>query len=241
MLKQIFYSILFILIANYSYGQAKKIQYNPGYDKKPFHMGFTLGFNSLDYRILPTDNLLYLSTADSVYRLEARQTLGINLGIISDLRVGEYLNIRFLPGMIFGQRNLEYTMRDLGYPDEVKFYTYPMKIPSIYLDAPLTFKFRAQRINNYRPYIIGGMALKYDLETKRVARENTAYTIKQDPLDYFYEFGFGIDWYLVYFKLSTEFKYSFGMKNIIINENIEYSKVIDKLRSRMFILSFHFE
>lgn len=210
-------------------------------------MGFTLGFNSLDYRILPSSKLLFTTTADEIYRVESHQTVGINLGIVSDLRCGEYLNIRFLPGMIFGQRNLVYTMRDLTTdPNTYKFYTYPMKIPSIYLDAPLSVKFRANRINNYRPYLIAGYALKYDLETRRVSNNNEGYTIKQIPLDYFYEFGFGIDWYLVYFKLSTELKLSYGTKNILVQEKtdvegIKYSEVIEDLKSRMVILSLHFE
>ncbi len=144
--------------------------------------------------------------------------------------------------MIFGQRNLVYTMRKMETePSVYEFYEYPMEIQSIYLDAPLTIKFSANRINNYRPYIIAGVAVKYDLETKRVIRQNKEYTIEQIPLDYFYEFGVGIDWYLVYFKLCTELKWSYGTKNILIHENIEYSKVIDELRNRMFVLSLHFE
>jgi len=205
-------------------------------------MGFTLGFNTLDYRIIPSKSLLFTTTADSVYRIEPNQTVGINLGIVSDLRLGEYFNLRFLPGMIFGQRNLVYTMRDLTTdPNTYSFYTYNMKIPSIYLDAPLSIKYRAKRINNYRPYLLAGYAIKYDLETKRISNDNEGYTIKQLPLDYFYEFGFGIDWYLVYFKLSTELKYSYGTKNILVQENVEYARVIDELKSRMVILSLHFE
>lgn len=236
-------SILFVFVTVTSWGQAKKIQHNPGYDTRLFHMGFTIGFNSLDYRILPAYKLLYQSTADSVYRVECYQTMGINLGIITDLRLHNNLSLRFIPGLIFGQRNLVYTMRNLETePDVYNFYEYIMKIPSIYLDAPLTIKFSANRINNYRPYIIAGVALKYDVETKRVIRQKKdGYTIEQIPLDYFYEFGFGIDWYMVYFKLCTELKISYGTKNILIHENIEYSKVIEELRSRMFVLSLHFE
>ncbi|HPM12240.1 MAG TPA: porin family protein [Bacteroidales bacterium] len=235
-------SILFVVTTVSSWGQAKKIQHNPGYDTRLFHMGFTIAFNSLDYRILPAYKLLYQSSADSVYRVECHQTVGINLGIISDLRLHKNLNVRFTPGLIFGQRNLVYTMRKMETePSVYEFYEYPMEIQSIYLDAPLTIKFSANRINNYRPYIIAGVAVKYDLETKRVIRQNKEYTIEQIPLDYFYEFGVGIDWYLVYFKLCTELKWSYGTKNILIHENIEYSKVIDELRSRMFVLSLHFE
>ena len=224
-----------------SCAQKRKVQYNPGYDKRPFHLGFTLGFNRLDYRILPSKYMLFAANTDSVYRVDPDRTIGINLGIVSDLRMGKHLNLPFSPGMIFGQRNLVYKMRDLTKPDEMVFYQYTMKLSSIHLDAPISIKFRATRINNYRMYLIAGMALKYDLETKRVLKENDDYSIKQRPLDYYYEFGFGIDWYLVYFKLSTEVKLSFGLRNILIYEPIEYVKVMDEIKSRMLIFSFHFE
>jgi len=241
-LKRLFPIILVLCsLALTSYGQKKRVQYNPSYDKRPFHLGFALGFNSLDYRITPAKYLLYSYEDDTVYRVEPISTIGINLAIISDLRMGEHMNLRFQPGLIFGQRNLLYTERDWNKPDELAFKEYEMRLSTIYLDAPVNIKFRAKRINNYRPYVLAGMAVKYDLETKRVARENDGPAIQQIPLDYFYEFGFGIDFYLVYFKLGTELKLSYGLKNILVNEPYQHSSVIEKLRSRMVILALHFE
>ena len=43
------------------------------------------------------------------------------------------------------------------------------------------------------------------------------------------------------FKLATEFKFSFGTVNVLEPEQTEYCTVIDALKSRMFIVSFHFE
>lgn len=234
---------VFLVCFSFSgFGQKKKIQYNPGYDNRPFHLGFTLGFNKLDYRITPSKYLLFAGNTDSVYHIDSRSTPGIHLGIVSDLRMGNHFNLRFLPGLIFSQRNLVYKMRDFSSTEEeISFYTYNMKLPSIHIDAPISVKIRATRINNYRMYLLAGMALKYDLETKRVQKENSDYTIRQEPLDYYYEFGFGVDWYLVYFKLSTEIKFSFGLKDILIQESIEYSRALEKLKSRMVIFSLHFE
>lgn len=236
-------SVIFLclFLSSASYAQKRKIQHNPGYDNRPFHLGFSLGFNTLDFRLVPSKYLLFAANTDSVYRLETERTTGINLAMVSDLRMGYHLNLRFQPGLIFGQRNLIYTMRDLSQPDDFVFYTYTMKLSSIHIDMPLSVKIRATRINNYRMYLIGGGAIKYDLETFRVDKENADYTIEQRPLDYYYEFGFGIDWYLVYFKLSTEIKLSFGLRNIIKPNPIEYARAIEELRSRMVIISFHFE
>ncbi|MCQ2959729.1 MAG: PorT family protein [Bacteroidales bacterium] len=216
--------------------------HDQSYDKKWLHLGFTLGTNQMNYRIFPDSSLLYTGLADSVYHVEAHGTMGINLGIISEIKLGEYLALRFLPGLLFGQRDLVYQMRKEDSPRfEPTLKEYRMKISSIYIDAPLLLKYKAQRINNYRPYLVGGMALRYDLDTRRIAKDNDDYSINQRPLDYFYEFGFGVDFFFVYFKLATEFKYSFGIKNILVQEPTEYCTVMDGLKSRMFILSFHFE
>lgn len=216
--------------------------YNQEYDKKWFHLGFTLGVNQMTYRIFPDSTLLVTGLADSVYNVESHGTIGINLGVISELRLGNYFALRFLPGLQFGQRNLVYQLRKPGSPRfDPTFNEYTMKVSSIYIDAPLLLKFKGKRINNYRPYLIGGAALRYDLDTRRIGRDNDDYSINQNPLDFFYEFGFGVDFFLVYFKFAAEFKYSFGMRNILREEPTEYCTTIDALKSRMFILSFHFE
>lgn len=242
LLKKCAYIVLLILLATQCFAQQKKILHDQAYDKKLFHLGFTLGLNQMNYRIFPDSTLLYTGLADSVYNVESHGTVGIDLGIISELRLGNYFSIRFLPGLLFGQRNLVYQLRRKGSPRfEPTFKEYEMKISSIYIDAPLLVKFKGKRINNYRPYLIGGASVRYDLDTRRIAKNNDDYTINQIPLDYFYEFGFGVDFFMVYFKFAAEFKYSFGMRNILRAEETEYCTVMDGLKSRMFILSFHFE
>ncbi len=241
-MKKTLYIFLLVLLTTQGFAQQKKILNNQAYDKKMFHLGFTLGTNQMNYRIFPDSTLLLTGLADSVYNVESHGTVGINLGVVSELRMGNYLSLRFLPGLMFGQRNLVYQMRKPGSPRfEPTLNEYIMKVSSIYIDAPLLLKYKAKRINNYRPYLIGGMAVRYDLDTRRIARDNDDYSINQIPLDYFYEFGFGVDFFLVYFKFAAEFKYSFGMRNILREEPTEYCTAIDALKSRMFILSFHFE
>lgn len=234
--------MLLLLISVQGFAQKKKLLHDQSYDTKWFHLGFTLGTNQMNYRIFPDSTLIHTGLADSVYHVESHGTMGIDLGIVSEIRLGDYFAVRFLPGLIFGQRNLVYQIRKTGSPRfEPVLKDYTMKISSIYIDAPLLVKFKAKRINNYRPYLVGGMALRYDLDTRRIAKDNDDYTINQHPLDYFYEFGFGVDFFMVYFKLAVEFKYSFGLKNILVEEPTEYCTIMDGLKSRMFILSFHFE
>ena len=69
------------------------------------------------------------------------------------------------------------------------------------------------------------------------------------PLDFFAEVGIGCDIYLQYFKLAPELKFCVGFRNMIERdrpsieklEDIRYTNAIDRLCSRLLILSFNFE
>ena len=163
--------------------------------------------------------------------------------MVSELRLFKYLNLRVLPGMSFGQRNLLYKQRNLiDFPDSFVFKSYAMQISTIDVEVPVLLKLMGMRINNYRPYLISGGNVRYDLETRRKNQKNEGYAIKIKPLDFFFEIGAGVSFYLTYFKLSTELKMSYGIRDILVHEpNIDYNSVIDKLQTKMFLLSFHFE
>ena len=74
------------------------------------------------------------------------------------------------------------------------------------------------------------------------------------PLDFYYELGAGMDFYLVHFKFAIEFKYSVGLNNMLRTSMTKHGEVIvpppedaiftdsiDKLLSRMFLVTLHFE
>lgn len=232
-----------LFLAIFSFGQKKKPQNNSGYDNKLLHLGFTLGMNQMGFNLKPDASLIIPYDGDIVYGVDVKPLIGFNLGILADLRLNNTFNLRMQPGMLFGQRNLVYTIRDkTAETSDTVLVESLMQIPSIHLDLPLLIKMRAERINNYRPYIVAGMSVKYDLESRKKTEDGKEYQIKTYPLDYYCELGFGIDYYLPYFKLSTELKYCIGLKDILVHEPIiEKNRVIDELKSKIIILSFHFE
>lgn len=197
------------------------------------HFGFTLGLNTMDFTIHNSPTFFSL---DSIYAIENTPMMGFNLGIVSDLRINQNFTLRFLPGLNFGQRDLEY----LVYKDS-SFYKKIMKIESTFLDFPLVIKYRAQRINNYRPYLLGGLSYKFDLAAQKEIKEEEKPKIRLKRSDVYYEIGFGIDYYLPYFKFSTELKFAVGMFNIIKPDNSQFTSAIERMNSKMIILSFHFE
>ena len=96
------------MLAPTIFAQKVKTINSPNYDYQRLHFGFLLGINKADFIVHPNANLAGL---DSVYVLESTPQSGFNLGIVSNLRLGEYADIRFIPALAFTTRNLEYTFK----------------------------------------------------------------------------------------------------------------------------------
>jgi len=174
---------------------------------------------------------------DSVYSVESSPSAGLNLTILSNLRLGEYFDLRFLPTLSFAQRNLDYT---LMYSDSVPF-TKTKIVESTYLEFPLELKYKSKRIDNYRVYVLGGFKYGIDMVSQAKVKAEDPDIIKLERYDYGYEIGLGFDFYLSYFKFSPEIKMFTGLKNLIVPENTTYSSPIESLYSKTFTVSLTFE
>ncbi|MFM1876861.1 MAG: hypothetical protein RL266_2598 [Bacteroidota bacterium] len=203
------------------------------YDRRMFHFGFSLGMNYSDIAVNLKENIAAL---DSVYVVEPKGAVGFNLGIVSDMRLGEHFNMRFIPGISFVGRSMEYTL----YERDTVPVVYDKVVNSVYLEVPLYFKFRSRRINNWRVYIIGGGKFLYDMATKEEA-ESQEVILKMKREDYTWDLGVGVDFYLEYFKLSTEVKMAFGLNNLLVEDQTVFTNSIQSLKSKTFLFSIYFE
>ena len=206
-------------------------------DNKPYQFGFTVGLNTMDFKIVKSAKI-YQQAMDSVDVIENVRRLGFNISLVSSLRISDALTFRFLPGLSFGQRNLEYSSYS---PITKRVETHVMKLESTFIKFPVLIKYRARRLNNYRPYIIFGNSFNYDLASQKEIKEIEKPKIRLQPIDIYAEIGFGIDYYFIFFKLSTEIKFSMGLFDILKKDNSQYTQAIDEMHSRLIILSFHFE
>ncbi len=232
-MKKIVIALILVLFVTAAFAQNRKVLNTPKYDLDPLHFGFTVGFNTMDFNIYNNKNIINF---DTVYSVNAIRQTGFNLGIVSNLRLMKFLDLRFLPGITFGQRNLEYLVRGKN-----GFYLKTMRIESTFLEFPFTLKYKAKRINNYRPYLLAGLNYRIDLAARKEVKEEDRPMILLEKHDLYYELGFGVDYYLPYFKLSTEIKYAVGLVNVIKQDPTEYAGAIEKMISNLVIISFHFE
>ncbi len=241
MYKRTAITILLLLFSLVLSAQKAKPKNDSNYDDRILHFGFSMGINGMDY-------ILKDRFPDSINAAVVAVRPGINIQIVTDYRPATYIDIRFLPGVSFGQRNIHfYKAGDI--PEKGSLIE-AIQIESSYLEFPLSVKGKGMRLNNSRPYLLGGINLRYDLASRKEDNRNGSsssteagsnlYTIRRTDLCY--EVGAGIDFYLPYFKLTVEGKMSTGIGNLLrrADPGTPLSN-ISSLRSQIWVLSFHFE
>ncbi|MCP4310510.1 MAG: PorT family protein [Bacteroidetes bacterium] len=245
------YSLLIavLLISLQGFSQEERPKNLPAFDLKRLHFGFTVGFNAMDMAI--TRNYEYVDQDPNhpfVYADVSKIQPGFQVSIVSDLRLSQNWNLRFLPGISFGSRDLQYYTYPMeAVPPSVENPLYRVSLGPSFLDFPLLFKYRSDRVNNYRPYLVGGANFRYDMSAKRRGKYDvdTDEYVKLLPGDLYFEFGFGLDTYLKYFKFAPELKLAVGLLNIIDPTGRigfeEYTTSVEKARSFIVMLNFHFE
>ena len=237
MYKQIkyFFILLLFIGASDSYAQKiKKPQNLVRYDLQKLHFGFTIGINELNFNIKKNSNTL---SNDSLLTLLPNSQKGFNLGIVSNLIIGRFTDLRFIPTLVFGERNLNYSFIDSnGVSDErVK------RIESTLIDFPIYLKYKSARYNNFRTYVIGGIKYSLDVASQDKINDEGQEIVKLKKNDLMGEIGFGFDFYLEYFKFSPQIKLSYGVLNLLSKDDTVYTKSINQLSTNGWMISFTFE
>ncbi len=206
----------------------------PAFDEKRLHFGFLIGFNTMDFRVYNSG--LQTDDGNTYYSEVLHLIPGLNIGIVTSLRLNKHFNLRFLPGISFGQRDLYYMDQNGSFMEAS-----PLKIKSTFLEFPFLVKFSGSRMHNVKPFMIAGANMKYDLA------KNKQDHLLLRSLDLYGEAGAGFDFYMTYFRLSIELKASIGMFNILNPAGTGepgdeiYTQALNGLKSRIFVLTFYFE
>lgn len=201
------------------------------FSKKDYYFGITLGYNSSGYRVTPNTSFI---RNDSITVIESENGPGFNLGIVTNVEFGENFDVRFLlPTLSFAERRLFYQT-----PDKQPV---TKKIESVFLEFPIHFRYKSAPYKDMRFFVVGGAKYSMDLASNSRARKADD-LVKVVRNDFVVEYGVGFQIFFPYFILSPEIKFSHGLLNLHDrNPNLIYSSPIDKLFSRGFTISFHFE
>lgn len=249
--------LVFLCFCGEVFSQSRQVPNKPDYDQDPYHFGFLLGFNEMLFTLKTTpdyqkqfyyNNTEIQQIADqnsdsaSIYSIEAEPTVGFVIGIVSNLRLGEYFDLRFTPSLTFGERNLDYTLMSYRGKDAPEKLFVTKNIQSTFVDFPFMVRYKGKRIHNVRPYIFAGAKYSLDLASNAKKKDdNNAAYVFINRKDVYAMGGVGFDFYTAYFKFGTEISMSYGLFDILKHDNSIYTGGIDRMSSKIFQISFTFE
>ena len=249
MIRQLFVSLLALLLATVPCSaQMRKAQNKPYIDLRLLHYGILLGLNMQDaeLRNVGTQQLTLadgsLTDGNVVCDVDIWNP-GFSVGVLADLRLGDYFSLRFTPSMHFGSKRLMFrNMNDLDERGRPSLTTQDLK--NTYIAFPAGLKFASQRFNNYRPYVMAGLSWMINLAGK----DQDYILLKRHDL--LLEVGMGCDFYLPFFKLIPELKFGYGLTNALDKghaaelrdqNKMPFAKSVDDVRTKMVVFTLYFE
>ena len=213
-------------------GTRHKVMNYQQHDEKAIHFGFCVGLNVMDFAI---EHSHANYSVDSLLGNVSRLSMGFHIQAVSAARLTDKLELRFLPGVAFGQR-------EMSFYKDAQLHSKPQRLESSYIELPLLLKYKSSRVNNFRAYLVGGLNTRFDLA--KTYREDDEIYMDLKLNDFCYEAGGGFDFYFPYFKLSVELRGSWGIFNVLRMRDTprpEYQNAISKLRSSTYMISLYIE
>jgi len=203
------------------------------HDDRAIHFGFCVGLNVMDFSVTHSyENYLKDGLLANVTEL----SMGFHIQVVSAARLTDNLELRFLPGVAFGDRSLSFYKGD-------QLYGKPQKLESSYVELPWLLKYKSKRVNNYRAFLVGGLNPRIDLA--KTYREDDGIFMDLKLNDPCFELGGGYDFYFPYFKLSIELRGSWGMFDVLNRRRSpmqpEFQNAVEKLRSSVYMISFYIQ
>ncbi len=202
------------------------------FQQKPYYFGITLGLNNSSFVPFRSEKFIF---SDSIQSIQSIKGPGFNLGIVTNLKIGDYFDFRFLPTLSFGERKLIYDKTSRDVPDAQR------SVQSVFAEMPFHFRYKSAPYKDKRLFVIVGVKYSFDVASDSRSRQAES-LVNISPHDFSLEYGAGIQFFFPYFIFSPELKFTHGIGNtLIFNPDLEESTVLEKVLSRAFTISLHFE
>lgn len=228
----LFFLVLFTQGLHAQLFSKERILNNENFDKARWSWGYYFGFNNYDFKF---EYFEYQQGAEEIF---VEKSTGFNVGMLGDLRLSEYLNLRLEPGLYYNKRNLVFPFTIDGENPE-------RETNATYVHVPLLLKFSTKRLNNFKPFVVGGFSYAYNLASnQKNPDDNSAGQFRMTNNTFFYELGFGIDFYLPYFKFTPSIRGAFSLSDELVrdeNPQSPFTGNIDTMRSRGVFINFTFQ
>lgn len=206
----------------------------PNYDNRWLHYGFSIGMHSSSYRVQYNDN--FTSEAfDSLHSIMPSNSFGFSLGLIANIRLAEFLDLRVTPEVVFYENRLDYNYIRGGQSivDE-------QTVETTFVEFPVLFKYKSMRRGNTRMYLIGGVEPGIEATGKKKDQDDEN-KLLVNGTNLSVQVGFGLDVYFPLFKFAPEIRFSRGLLNMKNDKENAYGAPIRQLATNTVTLYLLFE
>ena len=213
----------------------ERVLNNENFDKPRLSYGYYLGLNSYDFNIDYKSNLKDIQVIKST---------GFNVGLVGNIRINDFFDLRLEPGLVMSNRNLSYSetyFEGLIFDESDT----EREIRSTYIHIPLLLKISTKRINNIKPFIVAGVSTALNLSSNQDNPDDNSqgnFRLKKNNI--FYEMGIGIDIYLTWFKFTPSIRGVFSISDEHIKDfdsNSPWTRNISKMQTRGVFVNFTFQ
>lgn len=222
-------ALAFLLCALPLSAQRQGLKNIPYIDQRRFHWGFLLGVDMSDVTFIHSGANDWAAECTSV-------NPAFVVGLTGNLALTENVSLRCTPSLYFKSR-------DVSFRNATSGVTRTQTLKTNYLSLPISLKVATVRLNNYRPYMLLGVNIDYDM-----AHE------KESPIvfkhaDFGIHAAIGTDTYLPYFKFCPEIRFNLGLLDMIdhkregLKDNtlMPFTEAVSKARNKSISLIFFFE
>jgi len=237
-MKKVLFILIFLFSVNIGYSQLftkKKVINNENFDKPSISWGYFLGLNNYDF------NFDYKNDLEDI---QTEKSFGFNVGLIGNVRINDFLDFRFEPGLVMSKRSLIYDPTNFN-ETEFNPIQHQRDIKSTYIHFPLLLKISTKRVNNIKPYITGGFSAAINLSSKEKSLDdNNLGQFRMKKNTFFYELGFGIDFYLEWFKFSPSIRGIFAISDELVPDEdplSPWTSNIEFMKTSGIVLNFTFQ
>ena len=236
------------LCATAAHGQRRVVQNRPYTDLRQWHFGILVGTHLQDMELRNAGPTTFQTEEGEaggglVAVDQDRWDAGFTVGVLGELRLNRWVQLRVAPAMYFGARHLVY--RDLLQTDAAgNGIVKTQDLKTAYISATADMIFAAPRQGNIRPYVVAGLNPMLNLSG------GDGDILKLKPYDVFAGVGMGCDFYLPYFKIRPEIKFMYGLLDALDTSHSErlrdkglmpYTLSASGVKSKMVALTFYFE
>jgi len=234
-LKYLFFLVVIVFQAEAQLFTKERLVNNENFDKTRLSYGYYLGFNNYDF------NIDYNNDVDDI---QVIKSVGFNVGLIGNIRINDYFDVRLEPGLVMSNRTLSFSgsyFEGLVYEEK----DLERELRSTYVHIPLLIKISTKRVDNIKPFVVGGISTALNLSSNQDnPDDNSQGVFRLVKNNLYYELGIGVDIFLTWFKFTPSIRGVFSIKDEHIKDldlNSPWTRNIDQMQTRGFFINFTFQ